>query len=499
MGNETKLAFIVGIAALVVGAGGTWGLVATGVIATGPSVNRLPTEQVAFAAAAPALPLPPGWDTEFSKMLDVKLLATYDSSGPAAWNAEDHPLVYVTTNGAGYGGFFSGLDLPGIAIIDADTYQVVLEKQYQLEGVEPKKHAEAHGTAVSPDGKWIYLPASDMNKPVEERGRLLVIDAQTLKVNQVIQTAANPHHIKTVDWYDGNTVKRLVLVEMFNWNNVGGGPGSGVFVLDPLDDHRVVGGIRSEQLQANPYLAFPHPDGRHLFIGLPPGPIGDPDIRHHLEGMVAVVDMMTWKPTDWYKAGYDPIWTAFTADGKYSFVTDGGSDEVFKIDNVAQKEVGASRSSVHGAYGGHLNWNETQLFTIEKGEASHNRGTTVGLVDPIKMSPVQNFETHCLRGDHGLLHPDPARNELWISYNSNFRDVVFDMDKLEIKETILHTGSSHNGAFVRYTVDSDGQWDGDVLSDQSGLHSTSRAIKEDMLGVKEIVFGSTKTAVTVFR
>ncbi|MBI4394378.1 MAG: hypothetical protein HY556_11395 [Euryarchaeota archaeon] len=464
------------------------------------SVSKLPTETVPAGNVQSRLATPPtGWDTSFAVRLDVKLLGQYDSRGPAAWDAAKHPLVYVTTNGAGYAGFFSGLDLPGIAIIDADTYEVILEKQFKLDGVEPKKHFEDHGVGVSPDGKWIYLPTADMNKTVSERGRLLIIDAKTLKVDKVIQPAGNPHHIKTVDYYDGKAVKNLVLVEIFNWNNPGGGPGSGIFVLDPMDDNRVAGGFRSEDVQANPYLAFPHPDGRHLFVGLPPGPIGDPDIKHHAEGWVAVIDMTTWKPVDFYMAGFDPIWTAFTADGQFAYVTDGGSDEIFKIDNVEQREVGTSRSSVHGAYGGHLNWDETKLFTVEKGEASHNRGKTLGEVDVVGMKPVDNHEMHCLRGDHGLIHPDPARNELWISYNSNFRDVVFDMEKLEIKTTINHTGSSHNGAFVKYAVVLDGSWTGEVLSDQSGLHGSARVLKEDMLGVKEIVYGATTTPVTVFR
>jgi DNA-binding beta-propeller fold protein YncE len=270
-------------------------------------------------------------------------------------------------------------------------------------------------------------------------------------------------------------------------------------LLDPSDNNRIAGGFRSEDVQANPYLAFPHPGGRYLYVGLPPGPISDPDIRHKLEGSVVVMDMKTWKPVKYFTVGFDPIWTAFTADGQYAYVGDGGSDEIFKIDNTTMKLIGASRSSVHGGYGIHLNWDDTKLYVVEKGEASHNRGKALGLVDPVAMTPSDTFETHCLRGDHGLLHPDPAKNELWISYNSNFRDVVFDLTKNEIKKTITHTGSSHNGAFVKYAVNADGSWAGTVLSDQAGLHGSARALKEDKLGVKEIVFKSEKVDVNVFR
>lgn len=486
------------IAGMFLGAALMGGLVFSGVVRS----PALPPEVVTVVPGTP-LPLPTGWDTTFSVKLDVQLIGQYDDSGPAAWDAAAHPLVYVTTNGPGYGGFPSGLTGPGIAIIDGNTFEVIAERQYLLAGVNATKYWEDHGVGVSPDGQWIYLPTGDTSLPIAEAGRLLIINARTLLVHQVLQTSSYPHHVKVVDYYDGTAVKNWVMVETFNWQ-IGGGPsamrpGSGTYMLDPNDNNRVVGGFRSEDVQANPYLAFPHPTGRYLFVGLPPGPITDPDIRHNLEGMVGVIDMKTWSPVKYYKAGYDPIWTTFTADGKYAYVGDGGSDEIFKIDNAAQKMVGASRSSVHGGYGILLNWDETKLYVIEKGEASHNRGHLVGDVDPIAMRPVDSYETHCLRGDHAILHPDPARNEFWVSYNSNFRDVVFDMTTNDVKATITHSGSSHNGAFVQYTVDANGNWLGEVLSDQSGLHGTARALKEDALGVTEIAYGSFKVPVSVFR
>lgn len=454
-----------------------------------PVVVSRPSEVVSLPEL-PTKPVTPptGWDTAFSQKLDIKLLAQYDSSGPATWDAAKHPLVYITTNGPGYGGFLSGLNEPGIAIIDGNTYELILTKQYKLEGV--KNYWEDHGVGVSPDGKWIYLPTGDLDKPVQETGRLLIINARTLKLHQVLQTSSQPHHVKAFKLYDGRDV---VLVENFNWQvKPSIAPGSGVYLLDPKDNNRVIGGFRSEDIQGNPYLSFPHPDGRHLFVGLPPGPIRDPDIFHNMEGSVVVIDMKTWEPVKYYKAGFDPIWITFTADGKYAYVGDGGSDEIFKIDNVKQAIVGVSRSSVHGGYGIHLDWNQTMLFVVEKGESSHNKGKMLGLVDPIAMTPKDNFYIGILRGDHGLVHPDPKRNELWISSNSNFRDVVFDMKGLKVKATIEHSGSSHNGAFVEYTILPNGDWVGELLSDQAGLHGSARVKQQQLLEVKEIVYGKEK-------
>lgn len=468
-----------------------------------PSLNqgKIPAE-VAKISEIVVQPkdLPSGWDTGFSEKLDVKLIAQYDSNGDSAWDMAKHPLVYVTTNGPGYGGFMSGTDSPGLVLIDADTYEVILEKQYKLEGVDPKQYWEDHGIGVSPDGQWIYLPTGNMSKSVEEAGLLFIINARTLKIHQILQTSSYPHHVKVVNYYDGTVRKDLVLIENFNWQVPGRiAPGSGIFVLDPNDGNRVVGGFRSEDVQGNPYLSFPHPGGRYLYVGLPPGAISDPDIRHKLEGTVAVIDMKTWKPVKYFKAGFDPIWVSFSTDGKYAYIGDGGSDEIFKIDNVTLKEIGTSRSSVHGGYGLALNWDDTKLYVVEKGEASHNRGKLLGRVDPVGMNPVDSYATHCLRGDHALVHPDPDRNELWISYNSNFREVVFDMKTDTVKKTITHSGSSHNGAFVKYVVHEDGSWHGEVLSDQSGLHGSARVLKEENLGVKEIVWKNEKVNPSVFR
>ncbi len=502
IGKTTLIALIIGV--LVggsIGGSAIW-LVKPSPEAVSPQTRsaQVPGEQAKPAPAlpgevakAPSIPakaaaLPSAWDTVWSQKLDIKLLAQFDSSGPPAWDAAKHPLVYISSNGPGYGGFLSGIQSPGLVIVDANTYEVVLTKQYTLEGV--KNYFESHGSAASMDGKWIYLPTGDQDKPSLESGRILVIDAKTLKLHQVIQTSSVPHHVKAFRLFDGRDV---VLAYTFNWQQGAAasymGPGSGVWLMDAKDNNKIVGGIRSDSLQGNPYLAFPHPDGRHLFIGLPPGPISDPDIRHVLEGSIGVVDMKTWQPIKYYKAGFDPIFAAFSTDGKYTYFSDGGSDVIFKIDNIASKIVAEAKSPVNGVYGIVLDWKDEQLFAIEKGEAGHNRGKMLGLVDPLSMRPVDNYYIGTLRADHGILHPDPKKNEIWISSNSNFREVVFDIEKKVVKTEIKHTGSTHNGAFVKYTVLPNGDWKGELESDQAGLHNSALEAKQQALGVKEVVYG----------
>ena len=55
--------------------------------------------QAGQLAPPPQTAQPTGWDTPESIRGRLRLLATYDSSGPDAWDAAAHPLVYFTSEG----------------------------------------------------------------------------------------------------------------------------------------------------------------------------------------------------------------------------------------------------------------------------------------------------------------------------------------------------------------------------------------------------------------
>ncbi|MDP2662127.1 MAG: hypothetical protein Q8R28_15485, partial [Dehalococcoidia bacterium] len=104
---------------------------------------------------APAGAQPTGWDTAESIRGGLKLLATYDSNGPDAWDPAAHPLVYMTSEGMGYGHRPSKNNkLPGVQVIDANTKQVITSALFDL-GEEPQ--SQPHGLGISPDGKWVYI------------------------------------------------------------------------------------------------------------------------------------------------------------------------------------------------------------------------------------------------------------------------------------------------------------------------------------------------------
>lgn len=445
-------------------------VVATVLVVVGCSSDKEPAAQEAQVVIqagqlqpAPAEAQPTGWDTEFSQKLGVTLLATYDSSGEPAWDPAKHPLVFFTTVGPGYGGLLSGVEHPGFAIIDANTHEVVAYRAFDLEWEDV---FEPHGLGVSPDGQWVYLPTGEGRA----EGRFLIINARTLKLDKVLATRGRPHHAKGFTDSQGRGLALL-----YGWEQP-------PFVLDPQDDNRVVGGADFNDMGIEGYLYFVDPKGEEMWAS---GRWRLSSARGHLhDNVVIVMDTSTWELKDYIPiADSTPIWVDFTADGKYAYISGGHSSIVVKYDREAKETVATARAGVHGPYGIRLSWDEKVVYTVGKGEGSHNRGKDLGMVDTELMHqrgrPVDQFITNCIRGDHATIHPDPEKNELWLSCNSSFEIVVFDMGNNEVKARIPMPsgGSTHSGSFVKYNPD----FTGEVLSDQNGLHGSALQKKVELL------------------
>src|SRR6187402_2898790 len=70
-----------------------------------------PTIVVQVALAAPQLTTaqPVGWETPEAVRGRLRLLTRYDSSGPDAWDAAAHPMVFFTSEGVERGARKSGV------------------------------------------------------------------------------------------------------------------------------------------------------------------------------------------------------------------------------------------------------------------------------------------------------------------------------------------------------------------------------------------------------
>ncbi|HAY47245.1 MAG TPA: hypothetical protein DCY55_13325 [Gammaproteobacteria bacterium] len=425
-------------------------------------------------AQAPAVPSDKekaDWTTSWAEDADIELEYSFDSSGPDAWDPKEHPTVFISTEGPGYGGLMSGVVHPGIVIVDANTREVVASQSYDVLSWGWTSVFESHGLGVSPDGEWIYLPTGEGATLTigDNAGRYLVINARTLKVDKVIKITGQAHHASAYTTPTGDP-----RVMLYGWQQP-------LFVLDPSDDNKVIGAVSLQDQGIEAYTYFASPDGDSI-IGT--GRYRDRELRQtQMDQTLVFVNPDTWAVDRWVKINdSEPAMMAFTSDNKFAYIAGARHSVVMKLDLADNVMVSETRSGVDGPYGVHLGWDDRYLYTIGKGEGSHNRGKMVGLVDSTIMEvpgsiPLDKYYTGCIRGDHGTLHPDPEANEMWISCNSSFEMVVFDLDLKDVVERIAtpNGGSTHSGAFVTY----DNGWDGpgEMVSDQNGLHGSALELK----------------------
>lgn len=441
--------------------------------------------QTAQLQPAPAGAKPSGWETEEAIRGQLTLLAQFDSSGPNAWDQVKHPTVFISSlsypvkrdEGKIYGN--------GFYIIDAKTKEVVTSRVYDL-GEEVTSYP--HAAATSPDGKWIYFMQADRPAATKvQRNLIMIVNAQTLKLDKVLQhPTQRMHHVGAFKDYAGND--RVIINLGFGAN---GGPH---FLLDPKNDNKVVQAITFDNVRpmGHPYTA-PSPDGKFLYISM-----GAPEIREAdaYAASIAKWDIEKKTATIIHGAGNHPIGITSTVDGKFTFVVDGTNSIVFKIDNKENKVVAKTSAGVAGPYGARLNWDETMLFTVGKGEGSHNRGGVLGAIDtktftqtralpqmPIVLFKPGDEKTVVASVDHAVLNPDPAVNELWVTNMGGNNVIVMDLATYKVKDWIVtpNGGNTHGGSFVRY----DASFNGELLYDMFGpSQPIAKLIAEKVAQVK---------------
>jgi mono/diheme cytochrome c family protein/DNA-binding beta-propeller fold protein YncE len=433
-----------------------------------------PVQVVQAGQLAPPPPAaqPTGWDTAESIRGRLRLLATYDSSGPDAWDAAAHPLVYFTSEGVETRPMKTG-----VQVIDAYAKKVIKSALFDL-GEEVTENP--HSVGVSPDGRWLYL--GQMHRVAatgQIRTVLMIVNARTLKLDKVLEGTARVdwfHHITGfTDWMG----RDRVLVAF--GRTPGGSPH---YILDPNDNNRVVRAITIEDIGykiGHPYPTV-DPTGRYVYVSVfaPPW-----RTQLHNTAGIAKLNLETGGVTIIPFIGDNPIGMAHTSDGRFTFVNDSHGSAVYKIDNATNTIVGNTSAGVTGPYGLVLNWDETLLYPIGKGEGGHNIGSVVGVISAATMTtPRQlvrqlpiNLGGSASSIDHGILHPDPKVNELWISNMNGWETIVLDLNTHKVKNYIPtpNGGDTHNGAFVRYGAD----WKGELLADMGGPKAAVRTLMRE--------------------
>jgi hypothetical protein len=445
------------------------------------SVRAATADYPGFEDAVAAAAANTSWANAESQRGGLYLVAQFDSSGDDAWDVAAHPLVYMTSeshanpnpNKTIEGGW------AGFHLIDAYDRTVIAQFIGVITPKASDLRAAPHGACTSPDGKWGYIGWSEVDSSATGyTSYVAVVNMRTLKLDKLLKQesrfrgaarAQRLHHIQ--GWTDTDGNHRIVL--MFGF----GADGGPHFVLDPLDDNRVNRALTYEDVQVmgHPFTT-PSPDGKTLYVS-----IGSPEIResdsHHAAG-IAKVNLDDGKVTNVMGCGNHPIGITHTVDGKFTYVVDGHGSTVYKLDNETNEFVGSCSAGVAGPYGIAMNWDESRIFTVGKGEGSHNRGSVLGVIDTKTFTPARDLRQQpiFLGGsassvDHAILHPDPEVNQLWVSNMNGWDTIVLDLESYSPIDHILtpNGGDTHSGCFIRYGAD----WNGELLADQGGPKSES--------------------------
>jgi DNA-binding beta-propeller fold protein YncE len=359
-------------------------------------------------------------------------------------------------------------------VIDAKTKKTVLE-------VAPPDGAgySSHGIAVSGDGKYVYLPM------LGKVNHIKVMDGRTFEVVQTITTLGRQHHQKI--WHDPVTNKDLIIGEDFGWSFVG----SGVYVLDPSQNNAVVGGVSRGDISGNPYVTTPSPDGKFIYVTVPASTSA---LRDKMEGT-----LMKINPKDWSVVGatpmIDPLWAEVSLDGKFAYVTSGGTAKLIKVDLETMTEVGEVMTGP-GPWGARISYDQSKLYTADKGEGPgfNQQGRSSTIIDLQTMGVIDMLPIG-LTTDHAIMSPDGK--EMWFTSNAEHGIWVYDTvtGKMEVIKDPAD-GDIHGGVFVQYTDDGKGGVKGEVVSDYSGLHGSALAAQIKYVSEPQLNIAINRTGFT---
>jgi DNA-binding beta-propeller fold protein YncE len=392
-----------------------------------------------------------GPTTDLLKLMEVnrpdfgiKIVQTFDSSGKPAYESKAGDLLFFTNASVSYN---STADKPMVIVINARTRKIIAVADIDMPSTP-------HGITLSPDGRYIYLPSGPSTASAGRGSApVAVIDAKTLKLAALINTGGETHHTQVF-------ADKYVMFDSFR------GP-LPIFLLDP-QTNKVIRGIPAGDFVGRPYIGFPSPDGKFIYVTVRPGINRDASGRE-IDGWLSKVNAETMQQVATFPVGPGPVWTAITQDGKVGYVSLGPTSKLVKLDLESGKILGIAPTG-RGPYGIRLSPDEKVAYVVSKGEGGNGqRGATFAAIDTTTMTIIRE-QLSCPDGlcqaDHIVLSPDGK--ELWISNNLG-SITVFDRETLKMLATIQtpKLGDPHGGTFLQ--IGSDGR-SAKVVSDIGGPH-----------------------------
>ena len=353
-----------------------------------------------------------------------------------------------------------------VVVGDAETHEVIA--WYEM---APELRSSMHSTAVSPDGRYVYISGAAPNTETEPQGAapglsraassVLKVDALTLQPVRQLGVGGRMHHAQVFQ-------DRYMLIDTFAQDP----DGLTAYLFDPETD-RIIGGVHEEDLGGNAYTAWT--DNEFIYIIMEPAGYGFQAARRHMYGELTVVptswvarlDPETWEVLQEYPhPGHRADWICFDHDGSHMYVPATGNNVVSRI-NTDTGEISWTRPTGPGPYGCAVNADASEVWIADKGESTGMVGGRTVTVYETESGRSIDTLFSAYHVDHILLSPDGS--EFWATSNYEGAIYVFDAVTREQTEIIDIPGGGDLHGLVWVHYDDDGV--GRVVRDQGGFHN----------------------------
>ncbi|WP_428097833.1 hypothetical protein [Candidatus Rariloculus sp.] len=415
---------------------------------------------------------------------DIRSVRTYERGEPK-FAPEPGKVYFYEATGAGQGpqlGFpntASGSGITPAATDERGSVQVVVGDAASKEIIAYYRfpvtmRASVHSTAVTPDGRYVYVIgprpafAGTEDRPIgglDTPATLIKADALTLQPVEQLVIGGRMHHAQIFQ-------DRYMLVDTFARDD----NGLDVFLMDPETDE-VVGGVRDEELGGVSYTSFT--DNEFIYILMQPGGYGPSSISAYRAASqynrgefatmrpfwVAKVDPESWEVVREYPyPGFRANWIVIDAAQEFMYVPVGANSYLNKI-NLETGEIAWTTPTGIGPYGASLNADESEIWVADKGETTGMFGRTMTVIDTERGRAVETVFSG-YQVDHVLLAPNGR--EMWGTSNADGRIYVFDAERRVQTQAIdmPNFGDAHGLVFVWY----DDNGEPHVVRDQGGFH-----------------------------
>ena len=408
-----------------------------------------------------------------------QVVATWDPGEPK-FEPEPGKVYFYENTGANRPPGYEQDREPSTSVVvgDAATKEVIASYQFP-----PELRTSMHTTAVTPDGRYVYIPGP---RPLLEgetqqttsgtqlryaipgldsSATIIKADALTLQPVEQVVVGGRMHHAQVFQ-------DRYMLVDTFGRED----DGLDVFLMDP-ETNEIIGGVRDEELGGSTYTAFT--DNELIYILMEPAGYGSSTAGGYLAALrynhgeytalrsfwVAVLDPETWEVVREYPyRGFRSSWITIDSASEYMYVPASANAYVNKI-NLATGATTWTTPTGPGPYGATLTADESELWVADKGETTGMFGRTLTVVDVVTGRPISTlFGGYQI--DHVLLSPNGR--EVWGTSNTDGQIYVWDTETREQTHVIdmPNFGDTHGLVFVWYDDDGVAR----VVRDQGGFH-----------------------------